>query len=37
MLLRLYNALRSLAIIRIKNGYNFVKGIRELFKDILKL
>jgi hypothetical protein len=37
MLLRLYSALRSLAIIRIKNSYNFIKGIRKLFKDILRL
>jgi hypothetical protein len=37
MLLRLYNALRSLAIIRIRNSYNFVKEIKELFKNILKL
>jgi hypothetical protein len=37
MLLRLYNALRSLAITRIKNSYNFIKGIKKLFKNILRL
>jgi hypothetical protein len=37
MLLRLYNALKSLAIVGIRNGYNFIKGIRKLFKNILRL